>query len=161
VADRPDGSGPGAGRGGGVGDGTNGVGDTVASAGGDRADELARLGHALGLRPGEVALRRAQASSDEEAVAALRTELAGLLRSDATTREALLTHAERLGVDLAAYRAYLVARYQLADLEAPESALDDEQLREERARFVRRYQEPEAAAGFRAQCARVLRGTVA
>ncbi len=161
VADRPDGSGPGAGRGGGVGDGTNGVGDTAASAGGDRADELARLGHALGLRPGEVALRRAQAGSDEEAVAALRTEVAGLLRSDATTREALLTHAERLGVEVAAYRAYLVARYELTDPGAPESALDDEQLREERARFVRRYQEPEAAAGFRAQCARVLRGTVA
>ena len=54
VADRPDGSGPGAGRGGGPGEGTNGAGDPAASAAGgtDRADELARLGHALGLRPG-------------------------------------------------------------------------------------------------------------
>jgi hypothetical protein len=161
VAERPDGSAPGAGRGGGVGDGTNGVGDIAASAGADWADELARLGHALGLRSGELALRRAQAGSDEEAVAALRTAVAGLLRSDATTHEALLTHAERLGVEVAAYRAYLAARYELTDPGAPESALDDEQLREERARFVRRYQEPEAAAGFRAQCARVLRGTVA
>jgi hypothetical protein len=161
VADRPDGSGPGAGRSGGPGEGTNGAGDPAASAGADRADELTRLGHALGLRPGEVALRRAQAGSDEEAVAALRTAVAGLLRSDATTREVLLTHAERLGVEVAAYRAYLVARYELTDPGAPESALDDEQLREERARFVRRYQEPEAAAGFREQCARVLRSTVA
>ena len=161
VADRPDGSGPGAGRSGGPGEGTNGAGDPAASAGADRADELARLGHALGLRPGEVALRRAQAGSDEEAVAALRTAVAGLLRSDATTREALLTHAGRLGVEVGAYRAYLVARYELTDPGAPESALDDEQLREERARFVRRYQEPEAAAGFREQCARVLRSTVA
>jgi hypothetical protein len=161
VADRPDGSGPGAGRSGGPGEGTNGAGDPAASAGADRADELTRLGHALGLRPGEVALRRAQAGSDEEAVAALRTAVAGLLRSDATTREVLLTHAERLGVEVAAYRAYLVARYELTDPGAPESALDDEQLREERARFVRRYQEPDAAAGFREQCARVLRSTVA
>jgi hypothetical protein len=161
VPERPDGSGPGAGRGGGVGDGTNGVADTAASAGADRADELARLGHALGLRPGEVALRRAQAGSDEEATAALRMELAGLLRSDATTRESLLTHAGRLGVEVAAYRAYLIARYELTDPGAPELALDDEQLREERARFVRRYQEPEAAAGFREQCTRVLRSTAA
>jgi hypothetical protein len=108
-----------------------------------------------------VALRRAQAGSDEEVVAALRTAVAELLRSDATTREALLTHAERLGVDVAAYRAYLVARYALTDPGAPESALDDGQLQEERARFVRRYQEPDAAAGFRAQCGRVLRSTVA
>ena len=167
VAERPDGTGPGAGRGANIGDATNGAGDTAASAGAaiqretDRPEELARLGHALGLRPGEVALRRAQASSDEEAVAALRTELAGLLRSDATTREALLTHAERLGVDVGAYRAYLVARYQLADPGAPESALDDEQLREERVRFVRRYQEPDTAAGFREQCARVVRSATA
>jgi hypothetical protein len=167
VADRPDGSAPGAGRSGGPGEGTNGAGEPAASAGAatpretDRADELVRLGHVLGLRPGEVALRRAQAASDEEVVAALRTAVAGLLRSDATTREALLTHAGRLGVEVAAYRAYLVARYALTDPGAPESALDDEQLREERARFVRRYQEPEAAAGFREQCARVLRNTVA
>jgi hypothetical protein len=163
VAERPDGTGPGAGRGGSSGDATNGAGDPAASAGTarpretDRAEELARLGHVLGLRPGEVALRRAQAGSDEEVVAALRTELAGHLRSDATTREALLTHAGRLGVDIAAYRAYLVARYDLTDPGAAESALDDEQFHEERARFVRRYQEPDAAAGFRAQCARVLR----
>jgi len=166
VAERPDGSGPGAGRGGSSGDATNGAGDSAASAAGmprgpDRADELARLGPALGLRPGEVALRRAQAGSDEEAVAALRAELAGHLRSDATTREALLAHASRLGVEVAAYRAYLVARYELKDPGAPESALDDEQLREERERFVRRYQEPDAAAGFREQCARVLRSTLA
>jgi hypothetical protein len=167
VADRPDGSGPGARRGGSPGDATNGAGDPAASAEAampretDRAEEFARLGHALGLRPGEVALRRAQAGSDEEALAALRTELAGHLRSDATTREALLPHAGRLGVDVAGYRAYLVARYQLKDPEAPESALDDEQLREERARFVRRYQEPDAAAGFREQCARVLRSAPA
>ena len=73
-----------------------------------------------------MALRRAQAGSDEEALAALRAELAGHLRSDATTREGLLAHAGRLGVEVAAYRAYLVARYQLRDVEAPESALGDE-----------------------------------
>jgi hypothetical protein len=167
VAERPDGSAPGAGSSGGPGEGTNAAGDPAAPAGAaapretDRADELVRLGHALGLRPGEVALRRAQAGSDEEAVAALGTAVAELLQSDATTREALLTHAGRLGVEVAAYRAYLVVRYELTDPEAPESALDDEQLREERGRFMRRYQEPEAAAGFRAQCARVLRSRAA
>ena len=113
VAERPDGSGPGARRVGAQARRTNGTGDPGASAGAamsrdtDRAEELARLGHAPGLRPGEVALRRAQAGSDEEAVAALRTELAGHFQSDATTREELLTHAGRLGVDVAAYRAYL------------------------------------------------------
>jgi hypothetical protein len=115
----------------------------------------------MGLRPGEVALRRAQAGSDEEALGALRAELAGRLRSDATTREGLLGHAGRLGVDAAAYRAYLAARYQVRDAEAPESALGDEQLREERERFIRRYQEPDTAAGFREQCARVLRSATA
>jgi hypothetical protein len=163
VAERPEGSGPGPGHSARPSEGANGAGGATVSVTppteGEmgRDEELARLGRALGLRPGEVALRRAQAGSDEEAVAALRTELAGHLRSDATTREALLTHAGRLGVDVAAYRAYLVARYELKDAGAPESALDDEQLRQERARFVRRYQEPDAAAGFRDQCARVLR----
>ena len=37
----------------------------------------------------------------------------------------------------------------------------DEQLREEQERFVRRYQDPDTAAGFREQCARVLRSTAA
>ena len=152
VADRPDGP---------------GAACTVASPGlpparePDPGEELARLGHALGLRPGELALRRAQAGSDVEVRGTLRTELAAHLRSDATTRQGLLGHAGRLGVDAAAYRAYLAARYQLRDAEAPEAALGDEPLREERERFVRRYQEPDTAAGFREQCARVLRSATA
>jgi len=167
VADRPNGAGVVPGRGPGPPEGVNGAGSAAASAGppteGEegREDELARLGQALGLRPGEVALRRAQAGSDEEALGALRAELAGHLRSDATTREGLLAHAGRLGVEVAAYRAYLVARYQLRDVEAPESALGDEQLREERERLVRRYQEHDTAAGFREQCVRVLRSAAA
>ncbi len=167
VADQPDGLGPVPGRGRSPAESGNGTGSGAASAGpptggqDGREDELARLGQALGLRPGEVALRRAQAGSDEEALGALRVELAGHLRSDATTREALLAHAGRLGVEVAAYRAYLVARYQLRDVEAPESALGDEQLREERERLVRRYHEDDTAAGFREQCARVLRSAAA
>jgi hypothetical protein len=162
VADRPDGSGPVPARGPSRSEGgPDGTARTVAGlptvGESDREEELGRLGHALGLRPGEVALRRAQAGSDEEALGALRAELAGHLRSDATTREGLLAHAGRLGVDAAAYRAYLAARYQLRDAETPESALGDEPLREERERFVRRYQDPDTAAGFREQCARVLR----
>lgn len=163
VAERPDGSSPGAGRGPNASEGANGTGGATASAARStegetgREEDLTRLGQALGLRPGEVALRRAQAASDEETMVALQAELAELLRSEATTREALPAHAGRLGVEAAAYRAYLVARYELTDPGAPESALDDEELREERARFVRRYQEPEATAGFREQCARVLR----
>jgi hypothetical protein len=165
VADRPNGSGVVPERGPGPSEGVNGAGSAVASAGppteGEegREEELARLGQALGLRPGEVALRRAQAGSDEEALGALRAELTRHLRSDATMREALVSHAVRLGVDAAAYRAYLVARYQLGEAEVPESALGDEQLREERERFVRRYQERDMATGFREQCARVLRST--
>ncbi len=167
VADRPDGSGPVQARGPSLSEGPNGTGRTGASPGPltagepDPEEALARVGHALGLRPGEVALRRAQAGSDEEALGALRADLAGHLRSDATTREGLVGHAGRLGVDSAAYRAYLTARYELKDPEAPESALGDEQLREERERFVRRYQEPDTAAGFREQCARVLRSATA
>jgi hypothetical protein len=165
VADRAEGSSPG--RGGHPADGTTGVrvaanspGEATEGAGG-QAEELARLGQALGLRPGEVALRRAQAGSDEDALASFRAELAGVLQSDATTREALPAHAVRLGVDVAAYRAYLAARYRLKDAQTPESALDDEQIREERERFVRRYQEHDAAAGFREQCVRVWRSASA
>lgn len=162
VAERPDGSGSGPARGPSPSEGANGPGNAMAAppTGGDREceEELVRLGLALGLRPGEVALRRAQAASDDEALAALRTELAAHLRSDATTREALPAHAGRLGVDLAAYRAYLVARYQVEDTDTPESSLSDEQLREERERFVRRYQDPTIAVGFRAQCERLGRG---
>jgi hypothetical protein len=166
VADRPDGSGPVPGRGPGPPEGANGARSAAASAGsptegdGGREDELARLGAALGLRPGEVALRRAQAGSDEEALGALRAELAGHLRSDATTREALPSHAACLGVETSAYRLYLVARYQVADGEAPELALSEAHFREERERFVRRYQDAGVALGFRQQCAR-LAGTTA
>jgi hypothetical protein len=124
-------------------------------------DELARLGQALGLRPGEVALRRAQAGSDEEALGALRAELVGHLRSDPTTRETLLAHAACLGVEAAAYRTYLVARYQVAAGEAAELALSDAQFREERERFVRRYQDAGVALGFRNQCARLAAATAA
>jgi hypothetical protein len=35
------------------------------------------------------------------------------------------------------------------------SRLSDEQLREERERFVRRYQDPAVAVGFREQCERL------
>jgi hypothetical protein len=167
VADRPDGAGPVAARRPRPSESPNGTGCPEASPGpptageSDLEDEMAWLGHGLGLRPGELALRRAQAASDEEARGALRAELAEHLRSDATTREGLLGHAGRLGVDAAAYRSYLTARYEIKDPEAPESALGDEQLREERERFVRRYQEPDTAAGFREQCARVLRSASA
>jgi hypothetical protein len=167
VAERPDGSGPGPARGPSPPDGPKGAGGAAPSAappmlcetGGD--EDLARLGDALGLRPGEVALRRAQAGSDEEALGALRAELAGQLGSESTTREGLVRHAGRLGVAVAAYREYLLARYQLSHAEALESALSDEQLREERERFVRRYQDPAIAAGFRVQCEGLDRGAAA
>jgi hypothetical protein len=123
--------------------------------------ELGRLGQALGLRPAEVALRRAQAGSDEEALGALRAELAEHLRSDTTTRETLLAHATGLGVEASAYRRYLVARYQVADGEAPELALSEAQFREERERFVRRYQDTGVALGFRDQCARLAGASAA
>jgi hypothetical protein len=166
VADRPDGSSPVLARGPKLSESPSGAERTGASelstvGESDPEAELTRLGHALGLRPGEVALRRAQAGSDEEALGALRAELAGHLRSDATTREGLLGHASRLGVDAAAYRAYLAARYQLRDAETPEAALGEKPLREERERFVRRYQDPDTAAGFREQCSRVLRSAAA
>ena len=54
-----------------------------------------------------------------------------------------------------------VARYRVEDTAAPESSLHDEQLREERERFVRRYQDPAVAAGFRTQCERLDRGPAA
>ena len=117
--------------------------------------ELARLGQALTLRPGELALRRAQAPSDADAVTALRAEVAARVRSDETTREALLAHAAGLGVEAGAYRRYLVARYQIPDGEAPEGALSEADFREERERFARRYQDASVARGFREQCARL------
>jgi hypothetical protein len=117
--------------------------------------ELARLRQALGLRPGELALRRAQAPSDADAVTALRAEVAARVRSDETTREALLAHAAGLGVEAGAYRSYLVARYRMADGETPERELSEAQFREERERFVRRYQDASVARGFRDQCARL------
>jgi hypothetical protein len=123
--------------------------------------ELGRLGQALGLRPGEVALQRAQAASDAEAVAALRGQLATSLTSAELTRDALVVHAACLGVGAPAYRAYLTARYQVSDGDAPELGLTEAQFREERERFVRRYREPAIAAGFRAQCQRLERGPAA
>ena len=122
--------------------------------------ELARLGQALGLRPGELALRRAQATSDADAVIALRGEVTARVLSDGMPREALPSHAACLGVETGAYRRYLVARYQVADGEAPELALSEAHVREERERFVRRYQDAGVALGFRDQCAR-LAGTTA
>jgi hypothetical protein len=122
--------------------------------------ELARLGQALGLRPGELALRRAQAASDADAVTALRGEVTARVLSDEMPREALPSHAASLGVEAGAYRRYLVARYQVADAEAPELALSEAHVREERERFVRRYQDAGVALGFRDQCAR-LAGTTA
>jgi hypothetical protein len=163
VAERPDGSGSGPACGPRPSGGANGAGGATTSAalstegGTDLEEELTRLGQAVGLRPGEAALRRAQAASDDEAMAALRAELAAILRSDVTTREALVGHAGRLGVDGAAYRAYLVARYRVEESAGPESSLSDEQLREERERFVRRYQDPAIAVRFRAQCERLDR----
>jgi hypothetical protein len=90
----------------------------VGAADGTTEPELARLGQALGMRPGEVALRRAQAGSDQEAIEHLRAELAA--RTEAETpiagdesselaasrisRGELLAHAERLGVGAPAYR---------------------------------------------------------
>jgi len=123
--------------------------------------ELAQLGQALGLRPGEVALRRAQAASDAEAVATLREQLAIQLTSDEVTRDALVVHAACLGVGAPAYRAYLTARYQVSGGDAPELGLSEAQFREERERFVRRYQDPGVAAGFRDQCARLASGAAA
>ena len=117
--------------------------------------ELIRLGQALGLRPGELALRRAQAPSDGDALIALRTEVAARVRSDETTREALLAHAAGLGVEAGAYRRYLTARYQIVDGETPECALSEANVHEERERFVRRYQDAGVARGFREQCARL------
>ena len=117
--------------------------------------DLAQLGQALGLRPGEVALRRAQAASDAEAVAALREQLATHLTSPELTRDALVVHAACLGVGTPAYRAYLTARYQGSDGDEPELGLSEAQFREERERFVRRYQDPGVATGFRDQCARL------
>ena len=123
--------------------------DPVAEA------ELAQLGQALGLRAGEVALRRAQAASDAEAVAALREQLATHLTSPELTRDALVVHAACLGVGAPAYRAYITARYQVSDGNEPELGLTEAQFRDERERFVRRYQDPGVAAGFRDQCARL------
>jgi hypothetical protein len=123
--------------------------------------ELAHFGQALGLRPGEVALRRAQAASDAEAVAALRGQLATLLTSDEVTRAALVVHAACLGVGAPEYRAYITARYQGSDGDEPELGLTAAQFREERERFVRRYQDPGVAAGFRDQCARLAGATAA
>jgi hypothetical protein len=123
--------------------------------------ELGRLGQALGLRPGEVALRRAQAASDAEAVVTLRGQLATHLLSTEMTRDALLAHAACLGVGAPAYRAYLTARYQVADGHEPEFGLTEDQFREERERFVRRYQEPAVATGFRGQCERLGRDQAA
>jgi len=122
--------------------------------------EFGQLGQALGLRPGEIALRRAQAASDAEAVAGLREQLATYLTSPEVTRDALVVHAACLGVGAPAYRAYLTARYQVSDGDEPEFGLTEAQFREERERFIRRYQDPGVAAGFRDQCAR-LAGTAA
>jgi hypothetical protein len=132
--------------------------------------ELARLGQALGLRPGEVALRRAQAGSDQEAIEELRAELtargAGTptagdesseLAPTRISRGELLAHAARLGVGAPAYRAYLVARYALVPGDTPEATLTDDQLREECARFARRDREPAIGVGFRTQCEQVVR----
>jgi hypothetical protein len=134
---------------------TDGVPDDAAEA------ELGRLGQALGLRPGEVALQRAQAASDTEAVVALRGQLATHLMSAEITRDALVVHAACLGVGAPAYRAYLTARYQVADGHEPELGLTEAQFREERERFVRRYQEPAVATGFRGQCERLGRDQAA
>ena len=81
--------------------------------------------------------------------------MAARVRSDETTREALLAHAAGLGVEAGAYRRYLVARYQIPDGEAPEGALSEADFREERERFARRYQDASVARGFREQCARL------
>ena len=116
--------------------------------------ELVRLGQALGLRPGELALRRAQAPSDADAMTALRAEVAARVRTDETTREALLALAAGLGVEAGAYRRYLVARYPIANSETPERALSDAHFHEERERFVRRYQDAGIALGFQEQCVR-------
>ena len=63
--------------------------------------------------------------------------------------------AAGLGVEAGAYRRYLTARYQIADGETPECALSEAHVREERERFVRRYQDAGVARGFREQCARL------
>jgi hypothetical protein len=71
------------------------------------------------------------------------------------TRDALVVHATCLGVGAPAYRAYLATRYQVSNGDEPELGLTEAQFREERERFVRRYQEPAIAAGFREQCERL------
>jgi hypothetical protein len=164
VADRPQ---PGGSAGSGPTNGGSGSASASAvpsSDGGPDAGtegELAQLGQALGLRPGEVALRRAQAASDAEAATALRGQLATRLASGELTREALVIYAACLGVGVQAYRAYLTARYQGSDGAEPELGLTEVQFREERERFVRRYQDPGVAAGFRDQCARLAAAAAA
>jgi hypothetical protein len=60
-----------------------------------------------------------------------------------------------------AYRGYVTARYQGSDGDEPELGLTETQFREERERFVRRYQDPGVAAGFRDQCARLASAAAA
>jgi hypothetical protein len=120
-----------------------------------RDTELTRLGQALQLRPGEVALRSEQAASDEEVLAQLRAEIVERLRQGATTRDTLPWYARGLGVPRAVYRTYLITRYKLPPGATPENELSDGQLEEERGRFVRRYEDPEIGVKFREQCARL------
>jgi hypothetical protein len=49
----------------------------------------------------------------------------------------------------------------VSDGDEPELVLTEVQFREERERFVRRYQDPGVAAGFRDQCARLASATAA
>jgi hypothetical protein len=162
VADRPQ---PGGSAGSGSTNGGSGAAPASAGPSNDgdapAEAELTQLGQALGLRPGEIALRRAQAASDVEAITALRVQLATHLASGELAREALVVHAACLGVGAQAYRAYLTARYQVSDGDEPELGLTEAQFREERERFVRRYQDPGVAAGFRDQCARLASATAA
>ena len=75
-------------------------------------------------------------------------QLATHLMSAEMTREALVVHAACLGVGAPAYRAYLAARYQVSDGDEPELGLTEAQFREERERFVRRYQEAGRCRGL-------------
>ena len=157
VADRPD---PGGTPPDGVSGAANGGSGAAPASAGPPSDgapepaaetELARLGQALGLRPGEVALRRAQAASDAEAVArASAGQLATQLierRDDPGARSSSTRRAWASAPRPIARTSRPGTRS--SDGDEPELGLTEAQFREERERFVRRYQEPGVAAGFR------------
>lgn len=73
------------------------------------------------------------------------------LQARRVDRGQLLLYANQLGVSIAAYQAYLGKKYRVSHA----GELSDAQLAEEIERFLRRYQEPVVAEGFRSQCQRL------